>query len=170
MAEVVIDHMQIVKVEDAHRNGRLRGDRTLLPQDLLALVLVGQSRGFVEIDFALQLAVERGSAHRANKFDRKGRHQAHDVDDHQALEIVERRRLLLRVVLCESRSIVTNTKELLAHRDDIGVLVADFTHTGNLGAKLIKIICKLGHLCLVLIVIETDEIEVVASVAQAVNV
>ena len=170
MTEVVIDRMQIVKVEDAHRNGRLRGDRLLLPQDLLALVLVGQSCGFVEIDFVLQFAIERGSSHRANKFDRKGRHQAHDVDDHQALEIVERRRLLLRVVLRESCSIVTNTKELLAHRDDIGVLVADFTHTGNLGAKLIKIICKLGHFCLILIVVETDEVEVVTSVTQTVDV
>ena len=170
VAEVVIDHMQIVKVKDAHRNGRLRGDRLLLPQDLLALILIGQSRGFVEIDFALQFAIERGSAHRANKFNRKGRHQAHDVDDHQALEIVERRRLLLRVVLCESRSIVANAKELLAHGDDVGVLIADFAHAGNLGAKLIKIVCKLGHLCLILIVVETDEIEVVASVAQAVNV
>ena len=61
--------MQIVKVEDAHRNGRLRGDRLLLPQDLLALVLVGQSCGFVEIDFVLQFAIERGSSHRANKFE-----------------------------------------------------------------------------------------------------
>ena len=170
MAEVVIDHMQIVKIEDAQRNGRLRGDRLLLPQDLLALILIGQSCGFVEIDFALQLAVERGSAHRANKFDRKGRHQAHDVDDHQALEIVERRRLLLRVVLCESRSIVANAKELLAHGDDVGALVADFAHAANLGAKLIIIICKLGHLCLILIVVETDEVEVVTSVTQAVDV
>ncbi len=162
--------MQIVKVEDAHRNGRLRGDRLLLPQDLLALVLVGQSRGFVEIDFALQFAIERGSSHRANKFDRKGRHQAHDVDDHQALEIVERRRLLLRVVLCESRSIVANAKELLAHRDDVGVLIADFAHADDLGAKLIKKICKLGHFCLILIVVETDEVEVVTSATQTVDV
>ena len=170
VAEVVIDRMEIVKVEDAHRNGRLHGDRLLLSQDLLALVLVGQSRGFVEIDFALQLAVERGSTHRANKFDRKGRHQAHDVDDHQALEIVERRRLLLRVILCESRSIVANAKELLAHGDDVGALVADFAHAANLGAKLIIIICKLGHLCLILVVIEADEVEVITSVTQTVDV
>ena len=142
----------------------------LLAQDFLALVLVGQSRSFVEINFALQLAIECGSAHRANKFDRKGRHQAHDVDDHQALEIVERRSLLLGVVLSEPRGIVTNTKELLAHGNDVGVLVADFAHAGNLGSKLVKIAREFGHPCLILIVIQTDEIEVVASVAQTINV
>ena len=34
----------------------------------------------------------------------------------------------------------------------------------------IKIICKLGHLCLILIVVETDEVEVVTSVTQTVDV
>ena len=74
VTKAVIDRMQIVKIEDAQRNERFSGNGMLLPQDLLALVLVGQSCGFVEIDFVLQLAIECGSAHRANKFDRKGRH------------------------------------------------------------------------------------------------
>ena len=170
MAKAVIDRMQIVKIENTQRNRRFGGNGMPLPQDFLALVLVGQSRGFIEIDFVLQLAIERGSAHRASKFDRKGRHQAHDVDNHQTLKAIERRGLLLGVVLRKPRGIVTNAKELLAHGDDVGVLVADFAHTGNLGAKLVKIARELGHLCLILIVIETDEIEVVASVAQTTNV
>ena len=41
VAKGVIDRMQIVKIEDAQRNGRFSGNGLLLPQDLLALVLVG---------------------------------------------------------------------------------------------------------------------------------
>lgn len=52
----------------------------------------------------------------------------------------------------------------------IGVLIADFAHADDLGAKLIKIISKLGHFCLILVVVETDEVEVVTSVTQTVDV
>lgn len=59
---------------------------------------------------------------------------------------------------------------LFALRDDIGIFVAEFANLVNLAAQGFEVTGKLGHLRLVLFVVQANQIQLIAAEAQAVYV
>ena len=170
MPEVIVDDTQVVQVEHEHGQGTFGADGLGLRQDLLALVLVGKARCLVKVHLALQLPVQGRGAQGADKLDGEQRQQAHDIGYDDVLQVVERGGLFLRVFLRQPGGLVAELEEALAFRDDVGVLVTDFAHALDLGAKVGEAVGKLGHLRLVCVVVKAHQVQVVASVAQSVDV
>ena len=156
--KVVVDGAKVVQVEHEHGQGAFGADGPGLRQDLLALVLVEKPRRFVKVHLALQLPVQGRSAQRTDELDGEQRQQAHDIGYDDAFQAVERGGLLLRVFLRQLGGLVADLEEILAFRDDIGVLVAGFAHLRDLVAQVVEVLGELGHLRLIGIVVKTHQI------------
>ena len=156
--KVVVDGAKVVQVEHEHGQGAFGADGPGLRQDLLALVLVEKARRFVKVHFALQLPAQGCGAQRTDKLDGEQRQQAHDIGYDDAFQAVERGGLLLRVVLRQLGGLVADLEEILAFRDDIGVLVAGFAHLRDLVAQVVEVLGQLGHLRLIGFIVKTHQI------------
>ena len=127
-------------------------------QDLLALVLVEKARRFKKVHLALQLPVQGCGVQRTDKLDGEQHQQAHDIGYDDAFQAVERGGLLLRVFLRQPGGLVAEFEEVLAFRDDVGVLVAGFAHKLDLGAKAGEAVGQFGHLRLIGFIVKTHQI------------
>ena len=149
---------KVVQVEHEHGQGAFGADGLGLRQDLLAFVLVGKARRLVKVHLALQLPVQGRGAQRADKLDGEQRQQGHDIGYDDALQAVERGGLFLRVFLRQPGGLVAEFEEVLAFRDDVGVLIAGFAHELDLGAKVGEAVGQLGHLLLIGFIVKTHQI------------
>ena len=156
--KVVVDGAKVVQVEHEHGQGAFGADGPGLRQDLLALVLVEKARRFVKVHLALQLPVQGCGAQRTDKLDGEQRQQAHDIGYDDAFQAVERGGLLLRVFLRQPGGLVAEFEEVLAFRDDVGVLVAGFAHKLDLGAKAGEAVGQFGHHRLIGFIVKTHQI------------
>ena len=166
----VVDGAQVVEIEGADGNSAvlIRGLGT--GEQLDALALVGKPRRLVEVDLLLQRAVERREAKRPQELEGDEENEADNVCDNDLFKEAELSGFGLRIIFCQRGCLIADCEELLALGDNTGVFVALCSDERNLAVEGVKVLVELQHLVLVGLVVDADEVEVLASVHKALDI
>ena len=171
MAKIIVDRSQIIQVKYAHRNQFICRDRIWSIKDLLTFILVRKPGCFIEVDFFLKDPVLCGKTDCLDKFRSNDQHQAQDICKNHLLKMIQGSCFFLGIHFCVTDRFITDLEKMLALRNNIGVLVAFFPDKKKFTSEFfLKILCKLVHLILEILVRKAHKIQLVTSIAQAFNI
>ena len=166
MSHAVIDTPEIIQVK--YENSGRFCDRLRYTQQFFTFILVGQTSCFIQIYFALQDPVHGSITQCFKKFISKQQHQHHNIRSNKLLNSFQRGSFLLRIFFRQSGSFITNLKEMLTFINDLRILITFFPYKHNLLLQVLKIVIQFFHLILEAFIIQTDEIQLITPISQAI--